>query len=127
MRKPDAVWYGPIEHRRNHCARLADEGDISRRCCHVRKCGVEPKSRYYDADAIWTHNAQKIGLCRVQGGLLQRTTSLTQLTETGGDDHRGPRSTRTQLGDQTWHRLGRRDDDREVRGLRQARDISVNR
>ncbi len=127
MRKTDATRYRPVEHRRNHCARLADEGDIPRRCCQMRKSGVEPKPRHHDADTVRPDDAQEVRLCCVEHGLLQAAALLTELPETGRNDDSCARTPLGQLTDETRHCVGRRDDDRKVRALWQACYIRMDR
>lgn len=77
-------------------------------------------------DAVRPDNAQQMGLCRRKGGLLQRAAPLTDLAETGGNDDGRTGTPLGQVADQTRHCLRRRNDDREARSLRQARNIPVN-
>jgi hypothetical protein len=51
---------------------------------------------------------------------------LAELAKTGGNDDRSARAEFTQLANQAGYCLGGRDDDRKVRGVRQARDIRAN-
>src|SRR5439155_22299681 len=97
MRKADAARYRPIEHRCDHSARLAGEGAISRRCCQVRKGGVEPQSRHHDADTVRPDDAQEMRPCCVECSLLQGFAPLTELAETGGNDDGRSRAALAQL------------------------------
>src|SRR6516162_4551602 len=92
----------------------------------MRERGVEPKPRQHDADAVRPDNAQEMRLCRVECGLLQRLTPLTEFAETGSNDYSRARAPRRQFMDQTRNCLGRRDDDPEIRGAGQAGDIRMN-
>ena len=87
MRKANAARHRPIEHRRDHRAQLAEEGDFSRRRCQMRKGGVEPNSGHHDADAVRADDAQRMGSCRIQCGLLQGVAALAKLGETGRNHH----------------------------------------
>jgi hypothetical protein len=82
----------------------------------LRKGRVAPDTGHHEADAVRTNNAQEMWPCRIERGLLQRATVLAEFAETRGDDDSGARPALCQLGDDRWHGLGRRDDDREVRG-----------
>ena len=126
MRKADAAGHRPIEHCCDHRARLADKRDVSHRCCEVREGGVEPEFRHHDAHTVRSDDAQEMGSRRVEGGPLQRLAPLTEFAETGGDDDGGARASLVQFADQRRNGFGRCDDDREVRSLRQARDIRIN-
>jgi hypothetical protein len=117
MRKADAARHYPIEHRRNHCARLADEGDISGRCRQMRKCRVEPDAWHHDADAVGTHDPQQMRLRGIECGPLQGTTVIAEFAEPCSDYHSGARPALRKLTDERRHALGRRNDNCEVRRM----------
>ena len=112
MRKPDAARYCPVEHRRDHCARLADEGKVPHRCCQMRKGSIEPQSRHHYADTVRPHDAHEVRLCRLERGLLQSGAPLAELPEAGRNHDGCARTPFSQLIDETRHCVGRRDDDR---------------
>src|SRR5881392_1517225 len=114
MREADTARDCPIEHRGDHCTRLAEKRDLSRRCRQVRKSRIEAKRRYHDADAVRAHDPQQMGFCCVECGLLERMPRLTELAKTGGDDDGRAGATLPELTDQRGHGFWWRDDNREV-------------
>ena len=96
MRKADAARRRPVEHRRDHGARLGDKGDVARRRGEMREAGIEPDARHHDADAVGTDEAQEVRARRLEHCLLQGAPGFTQLAEAGGNDDRGLRAARPQ-------------------------------
>ena len=90
------------------------------------KRGVEPKPRHHDADAVGPDDAQEMRLCPVECGLLQCLTPLTEFAKTSCNDYNCARAVLCQLADQRRDRRGRRHNDSEVWGLRQARDVRID-
>ena len=127
MREADAARRRPIEHRGDHRAGLADEGDVARRRREMRKARVEPDAGHDDADAVRPDEAQQMRPRGVEHGLLQRAARFAQFAEPGGDHDSGPGAARAEFGDEARHRVGRRGDDREIGRLRQARDVRIHR
>src|ERR1700757_3078886 len=125
MREADAARDCPIEHRSNHRTRLAEKRDLSCRCRQVRKSGIEAKRRYHDADAVGPDNTQQMGLGGVESGLRERMPRLAELAKTGGNDDGRAGPSPAKLADQRRHGFWWRDDNGEVWGFRQARDIRM--
>jgi len=126
VRKADPARHCPIEHRRDHRARLTEESDFPRRGCQVGEGGVEPEARHHDADAVRPDDPQEMRLCRLECRPLQAAALLAELAKTGGNDDGSASAELTQLANEAGYCLGGRDDDREIRGVRQARDIRVD-
>ncbi len=126
MRKADAAWYCPIEHRGHHCSRLAEKGDISRLCREMRRRRVEPQARHHDPDAARPDYARQIGFCRFQHGLPQCTTKLTSPAEAGGIDYARARAPLAKFADQRRYGLGRGGDDGQIQGSRQVCDVRID-
>jgi len=92
----------------------------------MRKSGVEPKPRHHDADAVRPDHTQEMGLCCLERSLLQRLTPLTEFAKAGRNDYGSVRAPRRQFDYHTRNRLGRCDNDREIRSSRKACNIRVN-
>lgn len=86
LRKADAARRRPIEHRRDHGTRLADEGDVAGRPRKMREAGVQADPRHNDADAIRADEAQQVGPGRVERRLPQRASGIAFLAEPGGNE-----------------------------------------
>ena len=126
MRKADTAPLGPVHHRGDDGPRLRDEGDGALRRVEMGEARVEPDPRDQDTEAVRADDAQETGPRGIEQGLLQRPTdALPALSETGGDDDRGPRALPPERLDDPGHGLGRGADDRKVRHQRQGLDARV--
>jgi hypothetical protein len=100
VRKADPARRRPIEHRRDHRARLAEESDVPRRGRQMGEGGVEPEARHRDPDAVRPDEPQEMRLRRREGRLLQAAALIPKLAKTGGNDDGGTRAELAQLADQ---------------------------
>ncbi len=101
VREADAARAGPVEQRGHQRARLGQEGDVAGGRTDMREARVEPQVRRDQPDAVGAQHAQQVRPGRIEHGLLLRGV------EAGGDDHRGARAARAELGDEPRH-AGRR-------------------
>ena len=93
----------------------------------MRKGRVQPEARHPDPNTVRPDDAQEVRLSCIERGLLQARALLTELPETGRNDDGCARTPLGQLTNETRHCVGRRDDDRKVRGLRQACYVGMDR
>ncbi len=135
MRKADAARCRPIEHRRDHGARLADEGDIARQRRARCEAGVEAAARHDHTDAVRADEAQEMRPGRVERRPLPAAPAVAPPAKPGAKPGAKPRAKEDRgLGaalaepcDEDRDRFGRGRDHGQVRGARQARQVRVDR
>ena len=128
MGKPDAPRVGPVQHGCRQCARLRHEGQASRESVAWRKTGVQADARDQRTDAVWPEDAQQVWARRIQHGLLQRRPIASgRLLQSGGEHDGSSGSLAAQRIHQFWQRRCGGTDHRQVRRLRQRRDVRPGR
>ena len=121
VREADPARDRPVDHRRQHCARLGHERGAAGGRHTVRETRVQLVRGRQHADAVRANDAEHVRPGLLKHALLRGAARLTHFGETGGQDDDGFHAARAEFADEIGDRRRRRRDDGELGRARKCR------